>query len=71
MTMLRRIDAAVDETTAGDIIRSATARLRRDFKLTQEPLKNVDEYPAFLERLGNLRHLERLTHQGVISDRSQ
>lgn len=71
MTMLRRIDTAVDETTAGDIIRSATARLRRDFKLTHEPLKKVDEYPVFLERLGNLRHLERLANQGVISDRSQ
>jgi hypothetical protein len=31
-----------------------------------EPLKTVDEYPAFLERLGNLRHLERLNNQGVL-----
>lgn len=68
LTMLKRVDSAVDETTAGDIIRSGTARLRREFKLTSEPLKNVDDYPVFLGRLGNLRHLERLTNQGVVPD---
>lgn len=68
LTMLRRVDAAVDETTAGDIIRSGTAGLRRDFKLTTEPLKNVEAYSTFLERLSNLRHLERLTNQGVVTD---
>ena len=63
---LKRIDAAVDDTTAGDIIQARTARLRRNFKLATEPLKNVEDYPAFLEALKNLRHLERLTHQGVL-----
>lgn len=67
VTMLNRVDAAVDETTAGDVIRAGTARLRRDFKLTTTPLKNVHDYPAFLERLGELRHLERLRNQGVIT----
>jgi hypothetical protein len=65
-TTLKRLDAAVDDTTAGDLIRAETARLRREFRLTVEPLKTVDEYPAFLERLGNLRHLERLNNQGVL-----
>jgi len=69
-TTLKRIDAAVDDTTAGDIIQSGTARLRREFKLTTEPLKNVENYPAFLEALKNLRHLERLTHQGAIDPRA-
>lgn len=68
-TTLRRIDAAVDDTTAGDLIQAGTARMRRDFKLTTEPLKNVDDYPAFLQGLRNLRHLERLNHQGVIGKR--
>lgn len=63
---LKRIDAAVDDTTAGDIIQGGTARLRRAFKLTTEPLKSVDDYTAFLEALKNLRHLERLTYQGVV-----
>lgn len=64
---LKRLDAAVDDTTAGDVVRAETARLRREFKLTTEPLKNVDEFPKFLERLGNLRHLERLSNQGLVS----
>lgn len=41
-------------------------RLRRNFKLTSEPLKNVDDYEGFIEQMKNLKHLERLGHQGVI-----
>lgn len=63
---LKRIDAAVDDTLAGDVIHAGTTRLRRDFKLTTEPLKNIDDYPNFVEHLKNLRHLERLNHQGAI-----
>lgn len=69
-TTLKRIDAAVDDTTAGDIIQAGTARLRRKFKLATDPLKNVEDYPAFLEDLKNLRHLERLTHQGVVDSKT-
>lgn len=65
-TTLKRIDAAVDDTVAGDIVQAGTARLRRDFKLTTEPLKNVDDYPEFLEGLRSLRHLERLNNQGAL-----
>jgi len=64
--VLKRIDAAVDDTFAGDVIHAGTTRLRRDFKLAAEPLKNVDDYPDFLEQLRSLRHLERLNHQGVV-----
>ncbi|KRF26500.1 hypothetical protein ASG95_20215 [Phycicoccus sp. Soil803] len=70
LTVLKRVDAAIDESPAGDVIRANTARLRRDFKLTHEPLKNVDDYTNFIERLGNLRLLERLTNQGVVPDSS-
>lgn len=70
LTVLKRVDAAVDETTAGDLVRASTARLRRDFKLTHEPLKSVEDYPTFLERLGNLRRLERLSNQGVLAETS-
>lgn len=63
---LNRIDRAVDESTAGDIIRAGTARLRRDFQLTVDPLESVTDYPTFLEGLNNLRHLERLSHQGLL-----
>lgn len=68
MTMLNRIDAAADSTTAGDAIRVGTASIRRDFRLSADPLKNVDAYPAFLERLSNLRHLERLSNQGALPE---
>jgi hypothetical protein len=67
---LKRIDAAVDDTTAGDTIQARTARLRREFKLTTEPLKNVEDYPGFLQALRNLRYLERLTHQGVVDPKA-
>lgn len=65
-TTLRRIDAAVDDTTAGDVIRAGTARMRRDFKLAADPLKNLDDFSLFLEQLKGLRHLERLSYQGVV-----
>ena len=63
---LKRIDAAVDDTMAGDVVQAGTARIRRDFKLSTDPLKSVDDYPRFLEQLNSLRHLERLSHQGVL-----
>lgn len=68
MTMLNRIDAAADATTAGDSIRVGTASIRRDFKLAADPLKNVDGYPSFLERLNNLRLFERLSNQGALPE---
>lgn len=67
---LRSIDRAVDDTIAGDAIRARTDRLRREFKLTTDPVKNVDDYPAFLEALKNLRYFERLTHQGVVDPKT-
>lgn len=63
---LGRIDKAVDDTPFGDIIRNSTIRLRREFKLDTEPLSIVDDYPEFLQALKDLRHAERLYHQGAI-----
>lgn len=70
LTTLKRLDAAADDTTAGDVFRAETSRMRREYKLTNEPLRNVDDYPSFLQRLGSLRHLERLGNQGLLSERS-
>ncbi|RII95431.1 hypothetical protein DZF95_01130 [Clavibacter michiganensis] len=50
-TTLKRIDAAIDDTEAGNVVQSGTARIRRNFKLSTDPLKNVDDYPAFLVAL--------------------
>jgi hypothetical protein len=44
--MLRRIDAAADETHEGDIIRAGTARLRRKFDLGTDPL-SLFQRPAW------------------------
>ncbi|MFC8530294.1 AAA family ATPase [Nocardia sp. NPDC057227] len=63
---LARIDAAVDDTAAGDVVRAGTARIRRNFKLATEPLKKVEDFAGFIEALSNLRHLERLRDQGLI-----
>ncbi|MFJ3956917.1 AAA family ATPase [Arthrobacter sp. NPDC090010] len=68
--MLNQIDAAADSTSASDAIRVGTASIRRDFKLATDPLKKINDYAAFLERLNGLRHFERLNNQGLISGSS-
>lgn len=66
-TMLKRIDAAADDTPSGDMIRAGTARLRRDFNLSTDPLDRVVDHGWFLERLKNLPVLVRLEDQGAIT----
>ena len=65
--MLRRVDAAADDTRAGDIIRAGTARLRRDFALATDPLERLPEYDRFLERLKHLPVLVTLRDQGLMT----
>lgn len=65
---LGRIDAAADDTMAGDTIRAGTAALRRDYNLGTDPLERVPNYPAFLERLKYLPVLVRLRNQGKLSE---
>lgn len=65
--MLGRIDAAADDTRAGDIIRVGTAALRRDYNLGTDPLERVPDYALFLERLRSLPVLVRLRNQGRLS----
>jgi hypothetical protein len=64
---LKRIDSAADDTPAGDLIHAQTATLRREFKLGTDPLKKVDDYTQFVEKLQGIRHLERLKDQGVLN----
>lgn len=66
--MLRGIDAAADDTSAGDAVRAGTARLRRDFNLGMDPLGRVPEYDHFLERLKSIPVLARLHDQGRLSE---
>jgi predicted ATPase len=66
--MLRRIDAAADDTLAGDVIRAGTAALRRDYNLGTDPLERVPDYAMFLERLRGLPILVRLRNQGRLPE---
>ncbi|CRK56802.1 M. jannaschii predicted coding region MJECL43 [Alloactinosynnema sp. L-07] len=66
-TMLKRIDAAADDTEDGDMIRAGTSRIRRDFKLDTDPLDKVPEYDKFLDRLNSLPLYVRLRDQGAIT----
>lgn len=64
---LSRIDAAADDSSAGDMIRAGTARLRRQHQLTVDPLNHVPDYDAFLENFRRLPVLIRLSDQGELS----
>lgn len=66
-TTLRRVDAAADDTTAGDMIRAGTARLRRNFDLSKDPLTRVPDFATFLSELQSIPVLVRLNDQGRIS----
>lgn len=63
-TMLRRIDAATDDTPEGDIIRAGTAGLRRDHRLDIDPLTKVNNFEAFLTELNTLPRRARMTGHG-------
>ncbi|MEX2290817.1 MAG: hypothetical protein WD794_10885 [Mycobacteriales bacterium] len=65
--VLRRIDAAADDTEAGDMIRSGTARLRRTHGLGTDPLVRVDDYDGFAGELKKVPILVRLAHQGRLT----
>jgi predicted ATPase len=65
--VLRRIDTAADDTEAGDIIRSGTARLRRTYELGTDPLARVPDYDSFLDELKGIPILVRLANQGRVT----
>jgi energy-coupling factor transporter ATP-binding protein EcfA2 len=66
--MLKRVDAATDDTPEGDIIRAGTARLRREYQLDLTPLTRVEEYNDFLSKLKALPLLVRLEKdQGLLA----
>lgn len=66
--VLRRIDAAADDSVAGDMIRANTAALRRDFELGVDPTDRIAGYDQFLERLKRIPITVRLGNQGRLSD---
>jgi predicted ATPase len=67
-TMLKRVEAATDDTTAGDIIRAGTSRLRRTYELSVDPLSRVADYENFLAELQTLPTQVRLAEKGRLGD---
>lgn len=65
--VLRRIDAAADDSVAGDMIRANTAALRREFELTVDPTDRIGGYDRFLERLKGIPVTVRLGNQGLLT----
>ncbi len=64
LVLLRRVEAAADDTEVGDMIRAGLATVRRDHELTEEPLKRVADFPLFRTELQRLPLLPRLKDQG-------
>ncbi|OPX09370.1 AAA family ATPase [Gordonia sp. i37] len=67
LVMLRRIDAAADDTEIGDIIRAGLATIRRDHQLDENPLERIANFPVFRAELERLPLLPRLNNQGRMS----
>ncbi len=65
--VLRRIDAAADDSVAGDVIRAGTAALRREFELDADPMERIADYEKFLERLQHIPVTVRLRNQGRLT----
>ena len=65
--VLRRIDAAADDSVAGDMIRANTAALRGEFELGLDPTDRIAGYDRFLERLKRIPVTVRLGNQGVLT----
>ncbi len=65
--VLRRIDAAADDSVAGDMIHANTAALRREFGLGVDPTDRIAGYDRFLERLKRIPVTVRLGNQGVLT----
>ncbi|MCQ4152011.1 ATP-binding protein [Rhodococcus qingshengii] len=65
---LREIEASLDEVASNDAFRLGIARLRRDFRLRDDPTKPIDDFKDFREQLDNLLHQERLENQDKEKD---
>ncbi|ALU73306.1 hypothetical protein H351_29890 (plasmid) [Rhodococcus erythropolis R138] len=66
LVVLRRIEAAADDTEIGDIIRAGLATIKRDHKLGENPLTRIAAFSVFRTELERLPLLPRLKDQGRI-----
>ena len=57
--MLREVEAAADETEAGDKLLASTRAIFRDFQIGSDPLELVPDYQSFVELVGLLKYVAR------------
>lgn len=55
--MLREVEGVADETAAGDALLAAVRSIQREFKIGSDPLEVVPDYPAFVDRVGQLKYV--------------
>lgn len=60
---LKEIEASLAQSTDDERTLVAVLALRRDFKLTEEPNSPVENYPAFVDGIQQLRYQRRLGYQ--------
>ncbi|WP_154677222.1 AAA family ATPase [Parafrankia discariae] len=65
---LQEIEATLEDIALHDAIRRQIAAIRRDFRLKQDPLRPVENFEQFRERLSGLLLQERLATQDVDHD---
>jgi predicted ATPase len=69
--VLRQIEASLEMSVGDDAVRAEIAALRREFKLSTDPLTPVPEFDAFRDRLANLKTKRRLAYRAptaVVAD---
>jgi predicted ATPase len=64
LVVLRRIEAAADDTEIGDIIRAGLATIKRNHDLGENPLRRIAAFSLFRIELERLPLLPRLKDQG-------
>ncbi|WP_335992222.1 AAA family ATPase [Glycomyces sp. MUSA5-2] len=68
---LRRVDAAADDSEAGDDIKAHTAKMRRKHKLAAAPREKISDHQQFIEELRQIRLLPRLAFQDDPAPRAE
>jgi predicted ATPase len=61
--VLRELEASLEGTAGDDAVLAEIHTLRREFALNSDPLTPVPDYPAFRERLNNLKVIRRGAYQ--------
>ena len=64
------VEAAVDDSPEGDLVRSCVVAIRRDFNLDDDPQASVERYDEFLDKVKALRYTKRFAKQQIADEDS-